>query len=1087
MSGVVIDDTTARRALESIRLDWADTPDDVWGAGSSYHVGGLHDQVFADIMRSFSDARRSAARSPIGVVVRGPAGSGKTHLLGQVREQVQQSGGYFFLVKLLDGSEFWKSVTVAIVEDLARPTPTHASQLIQVLDNLAVDAGVEGSVRAAVTGQADLTPELLDTFVTAVYSRHPQHRRRSQNILRGLVLTTSDDNAVCDLGESFLYLDIDDARELSRWGIRRASLGYQEMVQNISRIVALDGPALLAVDQIDTLIEAGKSVMIGGESLVEKVAHGLMSLRDNMSRTSIVISSITAAWEYLADHVMRSVVDRFRLPPQLQRPPTAEFGRHLLAKRFAPGFGEIGFTPPYPTWPVADAALTDANLYTPRQLMITVDRHIGRILRQGDFAEITSLTEEAAAPRNDGPGGGGHDPSGDPPTPSDDDTTDDPELAALDQRYAELIAGADPLRAVTHSTEDKVVPGLLHAGLATWIEARPGDSADWHQAEDPGPRPAVHARISHVIDAHRDIVESWSFRAVAHHNAIAVQNRLTSATTAAGLSLGSVRRTLVVLRREPWPNGPKTARMVEELQSRGGMVIAWTESDIRRLMALRQLRSERPPRLRDWIDTRNPAGDIAFLSEVLGAATAPRPADPAPLSPTPAPGPPAPAPVSPVPVSPPPAPGPTVPENRPTPPAPRPVAPPDNAIQLGTALKDGSPVSIPLVALRKHAFLAAGSGSGKTVLIRHIVESAALQGVSSIVIDINNDLSRLGTPWPAGSRSWSDAEHGRADTYFANTEVIVWTPGRNAGRPLSFQPLPDFAAIADDGDEFHEAVAAAVGSLGPRIGIVGHGAKIPHLEAVLRQAMSAFGRRGGGDLAALAALLEDLPDGVSPLNAAPKLALQLSENLKAAMANDPMLGGRGTPADPGVLLTPSPGYRARISVINLAGLTTGEDGAAGFVNQLEMALFSWIKKHPATGPLGGLLVLDEAQNFAPSTGGTSSLQSTIALASQARKYGLGLLVATQSPTGVHNRLSGNAATQVFGLLNSPSQVANAKEIAARKNSPIGDVGRLPAGTFYVAADGGRFIKTATPLCVSYHPQSPPTEDEVLEIARGSQT
>ena len=33
----------------------------------------------------------------------------------------------------------------------------------------------------------------------------------------------------------------------------------------------------------------------------------------------------------------------------------------------------------------------------------------------------------------------------------------------------------------------------------------------------------------------------------------------------------------------------------------------------------------------------------------------------------------------------------------------------------------------------------------------------------------------------------------------------------------------------------------------------------------------------------------------------------------------------------------------------------------GFVNQLQMALFSWIKQHPARDrPLSGLLVMDEA-------------------------------------------------------------------------------------------------------------------------------
>ena len=40
--------------------------------------------------------------------------------------------------------------------------------------------------------------------------------------------------------------------------------------------------------------------------------------------------------------------------------------------------------------------------------------------------------------------------------------------------------------------------------------------------------------------------------------------------------------------------------------------------------------------------------------------------------------------------------------------------------------------------------------------------------------------------------------------------MVVWTPGRAGGRPLSFHPLPDFAGVRSDEDEFAAAVEAAV-------------------------------------------------------------------------------------------------------------------------------------------------------------------------------------------------------------------------------------------------------------------------------------
>lgn len=93
------------------------------------------------------------------------------------------------------------------------------------------------------------------------------------------------------------------------------------------------------------------------------------------------------------------------------------------------------------------------------------------------------------------------------------------------------------------------------------------------------------------------------------------------------------------------------------------------------------------------------------------------------------------------------------------------------------------------------------------------------------------------------------------------------------------------------------------------------------------------------------------------------------------------------------------------------------------MNQLQMAVFSWIEKHPADeGQLGGLLVMDEAQELAPSDRDTPCPESTRRLASQARKYGLGLLFATQQPTGLHDSISNNSATLLYGRLGSTAPV-----------------------------------------------------------------
>jgi hypothetical protein len=130
-------------------------------------------------------------------------------------------------------------------------------------------------------------------------------------------------------------------------------------------------------------------------------------------------------------------------------------------------------------------------------------------------------------------------------------------------------------------------------------------------------------------------------------------------------------------------------------------------------------------------------------------------------------------------------------------------------------------------------------------------------------------------------------------------------------------------------------------------------------------------------------------------------------------------------------------------------------------------------------------VMDEAQTLAPSGAMTACTVSTLTLASQARKYGLGLVFATQAPKGLHNRIPGNAATQFFGFLNSPVQISAAREMAQAKGSDVADISRLSSGQFYVASEGLSFEKIQTSLCLTHHPKGALTVEEVINRARKS--
>ena len=1061
---------TERRALAALTFNWAPTREDVWQPLAP-HVDELNAQAELQIRVSFNEAKSSPVQSPMGVALLGQQGAGKTHLLQWARELVQREGGYFFIVGLLQGKDFWQNIVHAMLDDLGRGDRDGDDQAAVLLRRLALRAGTDAAVRDEITGSRPLTKTGLERFITDVRVVDRRIGLECQDTLRALVLVNAGDLAAQDTGEAFLTSQGEAVEgEFAAWSIRAADKPAHEIVLELSRLLALTGPTLLAVDQIDTLV-AQMSTSNERDAVLEQIGHGVMGLRETLQRTLVVVACFRQVWQTLLEQAaVGSVGDRFH---QLGLPPinSAGVAESFTAQWLGVKYAGVGFAPPYPTWPVRVEAFTSAVGCTPRSLLKHVREHAQSCLNGDEVVEIDvfdwSSTAAVLAPAEPEP-------------------LDPAVLAALDTRFEELKSSADTADACESTSENELMPPLLCAGLRAWLAER-GHGDEFSVQPGYAKRSAFHARLVQSLSEETEDQRHWAFRSIAGPHHIAVGKRLEHFRTISGLSPQAPKLKACVLQTGPWHVGKKTTEKIEQYKSDGGLVVNVDAKDLAVFDALHTMLDEESyPTMRAWLALRRPASETELFRAVFGESTDAAAGDggAAPVD-----GPVGRAADGPARESD----GPSAPEStrsaEPTA-TPSPAEFPDPSdspgrLPLGRTLDLGRVVSQPLEALRKHTAIFAGSGSGKTVLIRRIVEECALRGVSTIVLDPNNDLSRLGDAWPAPPASWAAGDAARAADYLAGTDVVVWTPRRESGRPLSLQPLPDFAAVLDDPDEFALALDSAVATLAPRARMTGSTAKADRGRAVLRDALQFFARRGRSGLAGFTDLLAELPDEVSPLAKADEIAADMAQTLIAAMTNDPLFGGSGVPLDPEVLLTPAPGRVARVSVISFVGLPSNEHRQS-FVNQLQMALFAWIKQHPAGDrPLGGLYVMDEAQTLAPSGALTACTESTLALASQARKYGLGLVFATQSPKGIHNRIVGNAATQFFGFLNSPVQIAAAKEMAAAKASGVVDISRLSAGQFYAVGEGLAFQKVAAPMCLSHHPSAALTTEEVLARARAS--
>ncbi|WP_410578462.1 ATP-binding protein [Amycolatopsis sp. lyj-108] len=1019
-------------ALSALRFDWADTPDHVW-RDSPYHVDGLHTGVLAQVGAGIREAVSSDGPSPIGLVLQGKKGVGKTHLLGLVRKQVHEARGYFFLNDLTAGDAFWENTAEALRRGLSRLDGSGVPQLTSFLRRVCLRASIDANVTKKILDGGGLSRGDVDSFVDGLRAFDRDVARECADTARALVLYASEDPSKNYVGDDYLGVFPESkSGDRRKWGIRSAPKSAAAQVKNITRLLALTGPIVIAVDQLDTLVArsavTAEQVRDSAEEdqLVAQIADGLMGLREVTRRTMTVLACLPGTWELLKRKATDTVPDRFREAEFLGRVTSAEVGRALVEKRLGVAYEAMKFVPPHATWPVSPVAFDGVwEELSPRDVLKRIVAHVDSCVRAGRITELTTFDERGARPAG-------------PPRPA---------MAAdrfveLDKRFEEHRSEADPSALLDPKVEDKVMPRLLSAALRGWITEVGDDNLEWVYGAK-SDRNELHAWLTRTVDETSDLEEHWAFRAIAASHPIAVLHRFRKARSAAGVRKGAENRHLVVIRNLAWSGGIKTQAELKAFEKDGGRARELSDADIRTFWALDKMFAEGSRELHEWLVDRRPAGRSELLAEVL----------PEPLQRS--------------------SPGSVE--------AQAPAA--EGEITLGTVTGTGKPVRIELAALRKHAAIFAGSGSGKTVLLRRIVEECALQGVSAIVLDPNNDLARLGDAWPEPPEAWGADDAELAKRYLAETDVIVWTPGRAGGRPLAFQPLPDFAGVLDDEDEFNAAVEVAVATLAPQVKLTGSTAKTTVGLAVLRQAVVYHARTGSRSLPELIEVLEDLPDGVSTLNDGRKLAAELAELLKASMVNDPLLAGGGQPVDPGLLLTPGEGKRARVSVISFVGLPS-EKQRQNFVNQLQMELFAWAKRNPAGDrPLGALFVMDEAQLLAASGTLTASTRSTIVLASQARKYGLGLLFATQAPKGLHNQVVGNAMTQFFGRLNSPAQIAAANELARAKGSPVDDISRLERAQFYVAGEAFGFQRVTTPLCLTHHPASPLSVEEVLARAR----
>ena len=597
----------ALNALRDVNFDWVRRLRDVWRDDTA-HVPEINREAFDGVLKAFAGAGQQLGR-----VMVGPAGSGKTHLLGALRAAIAKQG-WFVLVDMTDVRDFWETVLQGYLESLREPLVDGRTQFQKLLHEVlaylaaraAAHSGVdyEGVPKLLRTGALpDVARQAQIVIGKGVAPLHAAQAREFQDVLRALLLLNADDFDVSNMGHSWLLgLDLSDAqrRDCGFTSMRR---GQKHVVQGLSWMMSLTRPTLLALDQMDAIVSQHAAASQAGESedqaaaraILHGIGNGLLGLHDTLQRSLTLLSCLTSTWEVIRLQTTEAVAARFDRNLLPLAMGSGAFGRRMVEARLAASYEKYALRPPYPSWPFRPEAFEDAaGLRPPRDTLIDCAAHRDACLAVGSVRELAHF----------GPAG--------EPGPS-------KEAEAVAARFARLLESVGTEGLISDEGEDGRLGKLIADACVCAVSERPSAPGRDLLPEvdfpgEPG-APALHARLRIVYHDKSGHEKHYCFRVLNRSNPVAFQNRLQLAMTASGIGPNLSFRRLVIIRNGELPRSDRTQALVRAFTAAGGQFARCSGDDLKCLIVLEQLCRERPVGLDEWLRRARPASTLTFLKE----------------------------------------------------------------------------------------------------------------------------------------------------------------------------------------------------------------------------------------------------------------------------------------------------------------------------------------------------------------------------------------------------------------------------------------------------------------------------------------
>src|ERR1700730_12587195 len=586
-------------AFRAVNFDWTRQLKSVW-RNPHYHVPGLHQQAVDDVVDYFflKTANPDPDDEPLGRVIVGPKGFGKTHLIGELRRQVWEREGWFVLLDFIGIKDFWSSVALGFLNSLQVRMADGKTQydrlVLRVAKLLEIDEELTTTPERWRGQPRDPILELVRLFTRSLARKYPGEANQHLDVVTALVLLISEDPDCHSIAHGWLQGMSFDGEDVRALGSKKEDSPIK-VVQGLSWIMSRVAPTLIAIDQIDAIVTASNSLARAANNgamqeqreaqfIVDALAQGLMDLHEYKRRAVTVISCLEATWKVLEDTTSVPMEDRYRPPLPLHALSAVETARALVAARLETAYAARGFEPPFATWPFVESAFESALGLSPRELLKACDRHLQKCIAAGEVTLCKSF-----------------DPTQPPPREGEEKT------AGLDQVYQSELKAAVIANLIDAEGEDQFRE--LIGGTLRLLEKHydlPDDIDSEVQRDPDQKRPSLHGRLSFTFLSEGSREQHYCFRLLGHTNARAFQTRLKAAMTASGIDTALKFRHLFILRRGAPPSGPKTTALFDQFLKAGGKFIAPMDDDLRAFFALAAMDARKIPDFDAWLRQQQP-------------------------------------------------------------------------------------------------------------------------------------------------------------------------------------------------------------------------------------------------------------------------------------------------------------------------------------------------------------------------------------------------------------------------------------------------------------------------------------------------